>query len=221
MGPAPVGGCHEGRGRSLVRLSPSPDLEACGRLIHTPEVAASIRVVLETGRRRTFASALDWPGWARSGKGEQEALASLKAYAVRYSRVVEEAGLEPPTDLDVFEVVERLQGNATTDFGAPSAIAKAEGGPLTAAEAKRRERLLEAAQKVLDRVVAAAPAELRKGPRGGGRDRDAIAEHVRGAQQTYERQLERGRWPQAYAIRRAAWHVTDHLWEIEDRSPSP
>jgi hypothetical protein len=26
------------------------------------------------------------------------------------------------------------------------------------------------------------------------------------------------RWPVRYAARRAAWHVLDHLWEIEDRS---
>jgi hypothetical protein len=26
------------------------------------------------------------------------------------------------------------------------------------------------------------------------------------------------RWPARYAIRRSAWHVLDHAWEIEDRS---
>jgi len=26
-------------------------------------------------------------------------------------------------------------------------------------------------------------------------------------------------WPARYAIRRTAWHVLDHAWEIEDRSP--
>jgi len=42
---------------------------------------------------------------------------------------------------------------------------------------------------VFDRVVASAPAELRKGPRGGGRDRDAIVEHVLGAEAQYSRKL--------------------------------
>jgi hypothetical protein len=28
----------------------------------------------------------------------------------------------------------------------------------------------------------------------------------------------RKRWPARYAVRRAAWHVLDHAWELEDRS---
>jgi hypothetical protein len=27
------------------------------------------------------------------------------------------------------------------------------------------------------------------------------------------------RWPPRYAARRIAWHVLDHAWEIEDRTP--
>jgi hypothetical protein len=27
------------------------------------------------------------------------------------------------------------------------------------------------------------------------------------------------RWPPRYVVRRAAWHVLDHAWEIEDRIP--
>ena len=26
-------------------------------------------------------------------------------------------------------------------------------------------------------------------------------------------------WSPRYAVRRAAWHVLDHAWEIEDRTP--
>ncbi|MGH2722514.1 MAG: hypothetical protein ACRDJO_13075, partial [Actinomycetota bacterium] len=98
---------------------------------------------------------------------------------------------------------------------------------------------------------ALAGAELRKGPRGGGRDLGRIADHVHGAERSYlgalggtgggdphevrELFLEtlsrraagllpetgpRGgrRWPAPYAARRAAWHVLDHMWEIEDRA---
>ena len=49
---------------------------------------------------------------------------------------------------------------------------------MTAAEADRLARLVEAAWTVFDRVAARAPAELRKGPRGGGRDRDKMVRHV-------------------------------------------
>jgi hypothetical protein len=75
-------------------------------------------------------------------------------------------------------VVERLGGSATTDFGAPGSIAQAEDEPPGATEAERLVRLLGACWAHLDRVAEMAPAVLRKGPRGGGRDRDAIVEHV-------------------------------------------
>ncbi|MGI8683063.1 MAG: hypothetical protein ACR2JO_13245 [Mycobacteriales bacterium] len=91
--------------------------------------------------------------------------------------------------------------------------------------------------------MASAPAELRKGPRGGGREWDAIADHVREAERSHGRTVgvrpspgtawpERraavsaalrngvpdGSWPARYAVRRFAWHVLDHAWEIEDKS---
>ena len=67
----------------------------------------------------------------------------------------------------------------------PSSI----GGRSTAAEADRLARLVEAAWTVLDRVAAAAPAELRKGPRGGGRDRDKMVGHVVEADWDYAREM--------------------------------
>lgn len=41
----------------------------------------------------------------------------------------------------------------------------------------------------LDEIAAASPAELRKGPRGGGRDRDQLIGHVIGADTAYARKL--------------------------------
>ena len=41
----------------------------------------------------------------------------------------------------------------------------------------------------LDAVVATAPPTLRKGPRGGGRDRDAVAKHCLAAEVAYARKL--------------------------------
>jgi hypothetical protein len=38
-------------------------------------------------------------------------------------------------------------------------------------------------------VVAGAPSALRKGPRGGGRDRDAIRAHVVEAERSYARKI--------------------------------
>jgi hypothetical protein len=213
-----------------------------------------IPVVLEQGRSRTFACAVDWPGWARSGKGDQAALDALAAYAPRYARALQRAGIAPPQVRSAadFDVVERLPGTATTDFGAPDVVAEADREPLSAAQARRLADLLEAAWAELDAVAAASPASLRKGPRGGGRDRDAMVSHVVNAERSYARKLgvrltasqwrdggvelmraqvrdavaqrsdgtapvERG-WPPRYVVRRAAWHVLDHAWEMEDRA---
>jgi len=206
------------------------------------------RVYLEVGGKRTFASAAGWPGWCRSGKDEQAALASLAAYAPRYAAVAKLAGVRFPSDAPDFKVVERLAGNATTDFGAPGIPAKDESKPLTPQQASRMRDLLDACWKYLDQVVAKAPASLRKGPRGGGRDRDAMFDHVLGAEMEYAKRIgarlkqPHGRdhaavrafrkairdavdhpnpgtkWPVPYAVRRTAWHALDHAWEIEDRS---
>jgi len=75
-----------------------------------------IKTYLEVGTRRVFASAVDWPGWARSGKTEDEALHRLADYASRYAVAAEPTGLRFPSTYD-FDVVERLPGSATTDFG--------------------------------------------------------------------------------------------------------
>jgi hypothetical protein len=88
-----------------------------------------------------------------------------------------------------FDVVERLTGSATTDFGAPDGIATADRAGLTAADAGRMVELVAAAWTVLERIVADASSTLRKGPRGGGRDRDAIAQHVLAAEAAYARKL--------------------------------
>ena len=68
-------------------------------------------------------------------------------------------------------------------------MAKRDTTPLAAPEAKRIAALLKAAWLTFDEVIASAPAELRKGPRGGGRDRDEIADHVLGAEGAYVRKL--------------------------------
>ncbi|HSR22617.1 MAG TPA: hypothetical protein VLW53_03635, partial [Candidatus Eisenbacteria bacterium] len=126
-------------------------------------------LVVEVGSKRVFACALEWPGWCRSGRSEQQALESLAAYLPRYAVVAREAGLTAPSDR--FEVVERLEGGGDTDFGVPARQAAVDRRPAGAGEARRLAALVEAAWTTFDRVVAGAPAELRKGPRGGGRDR--------------------------------------------------
>ena len=146
---------------------------------------ATIPVYLEVGTKRVFASALDWPGWTRAGKDEKLALEALAAYAARYMKVPKAARIDFPDGAPTFKVVERVTGNATTDFGAPGIPASTDTEPLAGKEAERICDLLAASWKVFDAVVAKAPAELRKGPRGGGRDRDKIADHIIDAESAY------------------------------------
>jgi hypothetical protein len=198
-----------------------------------------VRVGLEIGPRWVFASALDWPGWCRRGRGEQAAVDALLDYAGRYATVAG-PGFAPGE----IRVAGQVPGSKITDFGAPDAQGPWDSEPLPADEADRLTGLLEACWNYLDLVAAAAPEVLRKGPRGGGRDRDAIVDHVRGAERTlscpkagirvaprtpWDQQRAAlaaalragapgGTWPARYLIRRSAWHVLDHAWEIEDKS---
>ncbi|MGH9227036.1 MAG: hypothetical protein ACRD2W_25400 [Acidimicrobiales bacterium] len=104
--------------------------------------------------------------------------------------MAEEAGLRFPTSAgDSFDVVERVKGNATTDFGAPGVACKEDEAALTPAKATRYATLLRASWTVFDQVAAASPASLRKGPRGGGRDRDKMIGHVLDAEVNYARTL--------------------------------
>ncbi|HKB29190.1 MAG TPA: hypothetical protein VKC59_09215 [Candidatus Limnocylindrales bacterium] len=150
---------------------------------------SKILVAIETSPKKAFASALEYPGWARSGKSPELALEALLAYAPRYAPVAAEAGSPISTEDVSTEIAETVEGDATTAFGAPSRIAALEREPLDRAEAGRRAALLNASWRVLDAVVAGAPAELRTGPRGGGRTTAKIVEHLVGADHAYSREL--------------------------------
>ena len=147
-----------------------------------------VPVYIEVGSKRVFASAADWPGWCRTARTEEAALEALLEYVPRFQVVARHAGIAFPARVEL-SVVEHLPGDATTDFGAPSATADGERQKLTAAAAKRQVALVRAAWAVLEEVAAVSPAELRKGPRGGGRDRDKMLDHVVGAEQAYARKI--------------------------------
>lgn len=147
-----------------------------------------IDVYLELGKKRVFAGALDWPGWCRSGRDEESALQALFAYGPRYAQVLQTAGLDfqAPAAPLAFNVVERLEGSATTEFGAPDAVPAHDTRPVTAADLQRLTALLAACWQAFDAAAQAAVSRpLRKGPRGGGRDLEKIVEHVQGAETGY------------------------------------
>ena len=212
-----------------------------------------IDVYIEVGKTRAVACAWAWPGWCRYGKTVESAIEALLAAAPRYQVIAQQAGCT--FDLPTHVVSTTLQGTANTDW-APTLITAQDTAPWTAADAQRAIAILRAAWAALDDVVATSSPTLRKGPRGGGRDRDAVAQHVTEAERAYARKigvkepaflfvdqaakeafrtaiattlsaandgslLAPNGWPAAYAVRRMAWHVIDHVWEIEDRQMAP
>src|SRR5215203_1850909 len=149
-------------------------------------------VYLEVGKKKMYAGALDWPGWCRGARDEGTVLKTLVEYAPRYAKIFSRTTIDfvPPNDPTAFVVVERLAGNSTTDFGAPDVAPARDGEPFDEAARERSEAILAAIWRAFDRVVQAAEAkELRKGPRGGGRERDGIVRHVLGADAAYLRRL--------------------------------
>ncbi|HEY2917263.1 MAG TPA: hypothetical protein VGI98_08655 [Candidatus Limnocylindrales bacterium] len=148
-----------------------------------------IRVAIEAVAKRAFASAVDWPGWSRSAKSRDLAIEALLAYQERYARVAQVAGMLLPRGTLEVHVDEEADGGAATEFGVPGAIAEADREPLDVVEAARRSNLVAAAWRDFDAIAAAAPEALRKGPRGGGRDRTKVVEHVVLSDHGYCREL--------------------------------
>jgi hypothetical protein len=149
-----------------------------------------LEIAEEVAAKKAFAWVIDWPGWCRAGKDTGLAREALIAYAPRYAKVAKAAGLELP-DLNGVELdmIESVGGGSGTEFGVPSAITKLDHRKVTASEAKRLASIVEAAWTVFGRVAARSPAELRKGPRGGGRDRDKMIGHVIESDHYYAREI--------------------------------
>lgn len=151
-----------------------------------------IRVVLEVAAKRSFASALDWPGWSRSGRSPHEALERLVEYGPRYAAIAKRAkvAFSAPASVDDLDVVERVRGGSGTEFGVPGTAARSESEAIATRELNRLIKLLEAGWKAFDRAATAAKGRrLRLGPRGGGRQVPKMVEHVREAEGAYLHQL--------------------------------
>jgi hypothetical protein len=158
-------------------------------------VSRAHTIYLEVGSKRAFAAAVEWPGWCRSGRDEDAALKALVAYGPRYAKALGAAGrgFERPADPSDLDVMERLRGNATTDFGAPGVAPAADDRPLKNPDLERLTQVLRACWRKFDRTTKAAQGrELRKGPRGGGRELDAIVSHVLEADAAYLSRLGAG-----------------------------
>jgi hypothetical protein len=181
-------------------------------------------------------------------------LVALASYRPRYARVAELAGCGAEFGgTGEFDVVERVDGIGMTDYyGVSGRAAAPEHDPMSDAECERKIALLRATWTTFDNMAARVSDELRKGPRGGGWEKERIIRHVNGAEidefapkvgvkvpletrddpdalRVYREDFVAGirdhhargeparSWPLQFLIRRCAWHMLDHAWELEDR----
>src|SRR6185503_5607962 len=165
-----AGRCARGR-RSERTGADAPRGEPAGGRRYPRRVspkAARLAVALESAPKKTFATALDWPGWSRSAKTLQEAIERLLEYAPRYASVAEAAGIAFPSSFEA-DVVERADGGSGTEFGVPSRTHEPDTSPVDAAEAKRLAAIVEAAWATFD-----GAAWRRSRPRQDGRPRQRV-----------------------------------------------
>jgi hypothetical protein len=152
-----------------------------------------LRVALEVGPKgkKAAAVAADWPGLERGGRTGEAAIAALHSYLPRYARVAQLAGLEAEfAALTEVEVVEEYAGPGSTDFwGISFGFSSIDEQPMSLDELDRELTLMQACWSVFDDVRGRVSAELQKGPRGGGRDRDRIVHHVVAVEQDWGKKL--------------------------------
>ena len=141
-----------------------------------------VRTVLERGPKgkKAVAFAVDWPGWSRGAKTPASALEMLESYRHRYRPIAVAAGMADEFDAaGPLDVVEDRVGTGSTDFwGISFSPSGLEHEPMDDVEIDRKIALLHACWGFFDAVAARVSAEMRKGPRRGGRERDLIIRHT-------------------------------------------
>jgi len=141
-----------------------------------------VRTVIERGpkEKRSVAFGVDWPGWSRGARSAELALEMLESYRERYRPVAGLAGMAREFDAaGPLQIAEDKVGTGSTDFwGISFSPSATEQGPMGEAEFERAITILQACWAFFDGVAARVSPEMRKGPRGGGRDRDRIIRHT-------------------------------------------
>ena len=152
-----------------------------------------MRVTLEIGpkNKKVVAVAPDWPGLERGATTEEAAIERLLSYVPRYAKVTKLAGMDAPlAALAAVEVVERYPGTGSTDFwGISFAFSSLDQQAMSSAALERELTLMRAGWAFFDAVRSRVSAEMQRGPRGGGRDRDRIVRHTLAAEQDWAKKL--------------------------------
>jgi hypothetical protein len=151
------------------------------------------RVMLEMGRKgkKVVAVAPDWPGLSRGAKTGEAAIERLLAYVPRYAPVAKLAGMDAEfASIAAAEVVEQYPGTSSTDFwGISFAFSDIDQQTMSRDELERELTLMGAGWAFFDDVRSLVSAEMQKGPRGGGRDRDQIVRHTLAGERDWAKKL--------------------------------
>ncbi len=165
-------------------------------------MAKTLRVTVEVGPKGKKAAAVapDWPGLERGGKTGEAAVEALQSYLPRYAEVARLAGMDAEYgQIGGAKIVEEYEGTGSTDFwGISFAFSSFDRRAISAEELERQLALQQACWRYFDGVRSRVSAEMRKGPRGGGRDRDRIVLHTLAAEQD---------WAPKVGVRAAAGEV--------------
>jgi hypothetical protein len=145
-------------------------------------VTNPIRVMLEIGPKgkKVVAVAPEWPGLARGAKNGEAASQRLLTYVPRYAIVAKRAGMDGAlAEVSTVDIVEEYQGTGSTDFwGISFAFSSIDRDTMSNETLERHLTLMQACWAFFDDVRSRVSAEMQKGPRGGGRDRDHIVRHT-------------------------------------------
>ena len=158
-----------------------------------PRMANELRVTLEVGLKdkRVVAVAQDWPGLERGAKTGEAAIETLQSYVPRYMKVAKLAGMDAEfAAITKVDVVEQYRGTGSTDFwGISFAFSSFDGQQMSSEDLERELTLMQACWTFFDEVRGRVSAEMQKGSRGGGRDRDRIVRHVVGVEQDFAKKV--------------------------------
>ncbi len=152
-----------------------------------------IRVMLEIGPKgkKVVAVAPDWPGLERGATTGEAAVERLLYYVPRYAAVAKLAGVEVAfANTGGVDVVEQYPGTGSTDFwGISFAFSSIDRQAISSEALERELTLMRACWAFFDEVRGRVSAEMRRGPRGGGRDRDRIVRHTLAAELDWGKKL--------------------------------
>jgi hypothetical protein len=152
-----------------------------------------IRVTLEIGPKgkKVVAVAPDWPGLERGAMTDQAAIERLLSYVPRYAKVAKLAGMEAAFGIiTTVDLVEQYPGTGSTDFwGISFAFSSIDKQAMSDEALERDLTLMRTCWAFFDDVRLQVSAEMQRGPRGGGRDRDHIVRHTFAAERDWEKKL--------------------------------